>query len=102
MPFDQRKKMIEKSRTKGKRTKNGALSAPEVVTGCQVCLRNSPIYHAGAVAFRITDGIPKVGQLLEAAWSLSDTCRFKIKTHFWWVPTTQMYLAYFFKIVFKL
>ena len=25
------------------------------------------------------DGVPKVGQLMKAAWSLNDTCRFKIK-----------------------
>jgi len=36
------------------------------------------MYHAGALAFATIDGIPKVGQLLESAWSLSDTCRFKL------------------------
>lgn len=44
----------------------------------QVCLRSSPMYHSGALAFATVDGVPKVGQLLESAWSLSDTCRFKI------------------------
>jgi E3 ubiquitin-protein ligase EDD1 len=37
------------------------------------------MFHAGAVAFTTVDGTPKVGQLLESAWSLNDTCRFKIK-----------------------
>lgn len=36
------------------------------------------MYHSGALAFATVDGVPKVGQLLESAWSLSDTCRFKI------------------------
>ena len=37
------------------------------------------MFHSGALAFTTVDGIPKVGQLLESAWSLNDTCRFKIK-----------------------
>jgi len=46
----------------------------------QVCLRSSPIYPIGSVGFTVMcDGIPKVGQLMKAAWSLTDTCRFKIK-----------------------
>jgi E3 ubiquitin-protein ligase EDD1 len=52
----------------------------------QVCLRSSPIYHIGAIGFTVTaDGIPKVGQLMKAAWSMNDTCRFKIKTIAWYV-----------------
>ena len=45
-----------------------------------MCLRSSPIYPVGSVGFTVTcDGIPKVGQLMKAAWSLTDTCRFKIR-----------------------
>ena len=51
----------------------------------QVCLRNSPMFHAGALAFTTVDGTPKVGQLLESAWSLNDTCRFKIKPSYVYV-----------------
>ncbi len=79
MPFGQRRKIIEKARSKGKRGK-GSSSGPEIVTGTQVCLRSSPMYHIGAVGFTIGDGIPRVGQLMESAWTLNDTCRFKIKT----------------------
>ena len=34
----------------------------------------------GAIGFCSVDGVPRVGQLMEAAWSLNDTCRFKIRT----------------------
>lgn len=55
-----------------------------LVCPIQVCLRSSPIYHIGAVGFTVSaDGIPKVGQLMKAAWSMNDTCRFKIKTVIW-------------------
>ena len=91
MPFTQRKKMVEKARSKGKKSKGssslgagssggGGSGASEVTAGTQVCLRSSPIYHVGAIAFTTTDGVPRVGQLMEAAWSLQETCRFKIRT----------------------
>ena len=45
----------------------------------KVCLRSSPMYHHGAVGFNVVDGAPKVGTLMSSAWSLNDTCRFKIR-----------------------
>ena len=45
----------------------------------QVCLRSCPMYHNGALAFTIKGSQPKVGQLMDAAWNLTDTCRFRIK-----------------------
>ncbi|XP_062606641.1 E3 ubiquitin-protein ligase UBR5-like isoform X3 [Saccostrea cucullata] len=78
MPFGQRKKMLEK--TKKKKTKDGSVTS-DVTAGSLVCLRSSPMYHSGALAFATIDGVPKVGQLLESAWSLSDSCRFKILKH---------------------
>lgn len=36
------------------------------------------MYHSGALGFTTIDGVPKVGQLIDSAWSLNDTCRFKI------------------------
>ena len=50
------------------------------MSGMQVCLRSSPMYHHGAVAFTTVDGPPRVGTLMESAWSLDNTCRFKIRT----------------------
>ena len=82
MPFGQRKKMIEKARSRGGGKKgkgNESKGSQDIVFGSQVCLKSSPIYHVGAVGFTAADGTPKVGVLMEAAWSLSATCRFKIR-----------------------
>lgn len=46
----------------------------------QVCLRNNPLYHAGAVAFSISAGIPKVGVLMESVWNMNDSCRFQLRS----------------------
>ncbi|KAK3087035.1 hypothetical protein FSP39_000732 [Pinctada imbricata] len=79
MPFGQRKKMLERTKSKKKKGKDStSASAGDIVSGSLVCLRSSPMYHSGAIAFATIDGVPKVGQLLESAWSLADTCRFKI------------------------
>ena len=80
MPYGQRKKIIEKARLRGRKNKGGdAKGASEIQTGQMVCLHSSPIYHVGAIGFCTVDGIPKVGQLMEASWSLNDIKRFKIK-----------------------
>lgn len=39
------------------------------------------MYQPGALGFTVVAGVPKVGQLQNAAWSLSDTCTFKIVTN---------------------
>ena len=82
MPFGQRKKMVERTKTKKKKSKDTtsftSFGTSDVVMGSLVCLRSSPMYHIGALAFTSVDGVPKVGQLMESAWSLNDTCRFKI------------------------
>ena len=54
-------------------------STEDIVVGAQVCMRSSPMYHVGATAFTVRNGVPKVGTLMEAAWSLNDVCRFQIK-----------------------
>lgn len=43
-------------------------------------MKNSPLYQAGAIGFTISNGVPKVGQLLNSAWDLTEVCRFKIIT----------------------
>lgn len=81
MPFGQRKKMVERTKMKKKKSKDStpfSSYTSDVMTGSLVCLRSSPMYHIGALAFTSVDGVPKVGQLMESAWSLNDTCRFKI------------------------
>ncbi|KAI5715389.1 hypothetical protein M8J77_015250 [Diaphorina citri] len=76
LPFSQRKKLWEKYRTKTRKQKPSSCS--EIVTGSQVSMKNCPMYQAGAIGFTVSGGVPKVGQLQNAAWNLSDTCRFKI------------------------
>lgn len=77
LPFSQRKKLWEKATSRAKKHKASS-HASEIVAGSQVCMRNSPMYHPGALAFTTAGGLPRVGQLLSAAWNLPDTCHFKI------------------------
>uniref|UniRef100_A0A8B9JAN1 E3 ubiquitin-protein ligase UBR5 n=1 Tax=Astyanax mexicanus TaxID=7994 RepID=A0A8B9JAN1_ASTMX len=82
VPFSQRKKMLEKARAKNKKPKSsaGIASIPNITVGTQVCLRNNPLYHAGAVAFSVSAGVPKVGVLLESVWNMNDSCRFQLRS----------------------
>ncbi|KAK7885986.1 hypothetical protein WMY93_025607 [Mugilogobius chulae] len=82
VPFSQRKKMLEKARAKNKKPKSsaGISSIPNITVGTQVCLRSNPLYHAGAVAFSVNAGIPKVGVLLESVWNMNDSCRFQLRS----------------------
>ena len=57
---------------------NTSASAGDIVVGSQVCLRKVPMYHSGSIGFTVAGGVPKVGQLLNSAWNVTDTCRFKI------------------------
>lgn len=76
-PFTHRKKMWEKLKIKSKKQKT---VVSEIVQGSQVCMRNSPSYNSGSIAFNISSGVPKVGQLINAAWNVTDLCTFKILT----------------------
>ncbi|GFU25773.1 e3 ubiquitin-protein ligase UBR5 [Nephila pilipes] len=75
-PYTQRKRLWEKARAKSK--KQSSSFSSEIVTGAQVCMRNCPMYHSGALAFTNVGNVPRVGQLMSAAWNLADTCHFKI------------------------
>ncbi|XP_044752441.1 E3 ubiquitin-protein ligase UBR5 isoform X3 [Coccinella septempunctata] len=77
LPFSQRKRLWEKFRAKC-RKQRPSNSQSEITTGSQVCMKNSPMYQPGAIGFTVAAGTPKVGQLQNAAWTLSDTCTFKI------------------------
>lgn len=81
LPYSQRKKLWDKFRAKTRkpdRTNMRNLFYSEVTVGAQVCMKNAPMYMPGAIGFTISNGVPKVGQLLNAAWDFNDTCRFKI------------------------
>ena len=41
-------------------------------------MRSCPLYYPGAVGFTTLNGQPKVGELLEQAWTITEKCRFKI------------------------
>lgn len=41
-------------------------------------MKNSPVCQPGALGFTIACGVPRVGVLQNAAWNLTDTCRFKL------------------------
>lgn len=97
-PFSHRKKLVEKVKNeRSKSTKSskstttstsnaGTLQSTgtpskesnEIVMGSLVCLRNSPIYQAGSIAFTTAGDVPKVGQLVNSAWKMTDSCSFRI------------------------
>ncbi|RWS09512.1 E3 ubiquitin-protein ligase UBR5-like isoform X2 [Dinothrombium tinctorium] len=77
-PYSHRKKMWEKLQAKAKKMRSTNPTGSEIVTGAQVCLKNSPFYNSGAIGFTTAGGIPKVGMLLSAAWNISDSCLFKV------------------------
>lgn len=78
LPFTQRKRLWEKYRTKCRKQRPNHNGQSEITPGSQVCMKNSPMYQPGAIGFVIVNGVPKVGQLQNAAWNLNDTCTFKI------------------------
>ncbi|CAL7941705.1 unnamed protein product [Xylocopa violacea] len=78
LPFAQRKKLWEKYKAKSRKHRSSTVSSNDISYGAHVCMKNSPIYHPGAIGFTIANGVPKVGQLLGAAWNLDATYRFKI------------------------
>lgn len=45
----------------------------------QVCLRSSPLYNTGALAFNVGDETPRVGELLISLWNFAvNKLRFKL------------------------
>uniref|UniRef100_A0A1I8HVS9 WD_REPEATS_REGION domain-containing protein n=1 Tax=Macrostomum lignano TaxID=282301 RepID=A0A1I8HVS9_9PLAT len=102
LPFSSRRKAIEKARKKTSTGRCGSSSGTKTTTGSGsqqqqqqqhdtaanqnderrdlhpgafVCMKSAPIFHAGAVGFRVGEGPrPKIGVLLEDAWSLTDSC----------------------------
>lgn len=80
IPFGQRKRLWDKHKAKAKKPIRTNINSPEVTVGAQVCMKSSPMYQPGAIGFTISNGVPRVGQLLTAAWDLTDTCRFKLIT----------------------
>ncbi|XP_065677761.1 E3 ubiquitin-protein ligase UBR5 isoform X1 [Hydra vulgaris] len=75
-PFEQRKKVLDKVKAKAKKS---AISGSNLIkSGTQVCIRSCPLYYPGAIGFTTVNGEPKVGELMEQAWTIVEKCRFKI------------------------
>ncbi|XP_018572709.1 E3 ubiquitin-protein ligase hyd isoform X3 [Anoplophora glabripennis] len=77
LPFAQRKRLWEKYKAKSRKQRPPNNQA-EIVTGSQVCMKNSPMYQPGAIGFTVAAGVPKVGQIQTAAWTLNDIGIFKV------------------------
>ena len=97
-PFAHRKKLVEKVKNErngggsGSASKSASKSSSksssqtsskqqqqeEIVLGSLVCMRNSPLYQAGSIAFTTVGGLPKVGQLVNSAWKITDSCSFRV------------------------
>uniref|UniRef100_A0A182T2U2 Uncharacterized protein n=1 Tax=Anopheles maculatus TaxID=74869 RepID=A0A182T2U2_9DIPT len=78
LPFGQRKRLWDKYQAKAKKPVRPSLNTPEVTVGAQVCMKSCPMYQHGAIGFTISNGVPKVGQLMNAAWEFTKVCRFKL------------------------
>ncbi|OTF79788.1 E3 ubiquitin-protein ligase UBR5-like protein, partial [Euroglyphus maynei] len=90
-PFSHRKKMAEKSQNEKSKTKTKSSSSSqsvsnmnskdnEIIQGTFVSMRNSPIYQCGEIGFTTIGGVPKVGQLISAAWKISESYSFRVLT----------------------
>ncbi|VDP01562.1 unnamed protein product [Soboliphyme baturini] len=79
LPCNQRVKMLERTKAKAKR--HVSFDTNEITPGCQVRLRATPMYHSGAVGFTTVNGYPQVGVLMESAWTINETCRFRVVSH---------------------
>ncbi|KAK9512923.1 hypothetical protein O3M35_001231 [Rhynocoris fuscipes] len=77
LPFNQRKMQWEKHRAKSSKARP-YVSTSQIVAGTQVCMKKSPMYQPGAIGFTVVGGVPKVGQLQNAAWDFIDVCTFKL------------------------
>ncbi|EDV98558.1 E3 ubiquitin-protein ligase hyd [Drosophila grimshawi] len=76
LPFDQRRYLWDKFRTKTK--KPFKMVVADINVGSQVIMKKCPIFQTGSIGFTCTNGVPKVGQLLNSVWDFSDVCRMKI------------------------
>ncbi|XP_055848021.1 E3 ubiquitin-protein ligase hyd [Episyrphus balteatus] len=78
LPFEQRRHLWDRFRSKTK--KPVKIVNEEITVGAQVVMKKCPIYQTGSIGFTSTNGIPKVGQLMNSVWDFSDVCRFKLLT----------------------
>ncbi|XP_037871964.1 E3 ubiquitin-protein ligase hyd isoform X5 [Bombyx mori] len=80
LPLGQRARLWEKHRARSRKQQRGHFSTTpqDLQAGQSVTMKNAPMYQPGAIGFNMSTGVPKVGILQNAAWNLSDMCRFKL------------------------
>ncbi|CAD5229165.1 unnamed protein product [Bursaphelenchus okinawaensis] len=77
-PFTDRVLMFENAKRK---TREEPLTKPkEITVGSEVRTRAIPIYAASSVGVSFVNGVIMVGVLMEAAWTMNETCRFRVMT----------------------
>jgi E3 ubiquitin-protein ligase EDD1 len=73
-PFVDRMSMFENVKKKSR----DDLSNRSIVIGSEVRTRAIPIYANGSVGVNFSSGIPQIGVLMESAWTMTETCRFRV------------------------
>ncbi|KAL1374509.1 hypothetical protein pipiens_004901 [Culex pipiens pipiens] len=76
LPLGQRKRLWDQYKATAKKPFRPIVDTLEVTAGAQICMKNSPMYQHGAIGFTISNGVPKFGQLLNAAWDYTNICRY--------------------------
>uniref|UniRef100_A0A915NMV0 Uncharacterized protein n=1 Tax=Meloidogyne floridensis TaxID=298350 RepID=A0A915NMV0_9BILA len=76
-PFNERRKIWEKIRARKKQVTFESCGL-EIVVGSEVRTKSTPIYSFGSIAVNFSQGIPMIGVLYEDAWTLNETCRFRV------------------------
>ncbi|KAI6173317.1 E3 ubiquitin-protein ligase UBR5 [Aphelenchoides besseyi] len=76
-PFADRMQMFENVKKKG-REETG--QTKEIIVGAEVRTRAIPIYASGSVGVNFSSGVPLIGILMESAWTMTETCRFRVFT----------------------
>ena len=75
-PFNERRRVFEKTKSKAKKYQSSSVS--DIKIGSEVRTKSNPVYAANSVAVNLTNTTPMIGILMENAWSLTETCRFRI------------------------
>jgi E3 ubiquitin-protein ligase EDD1 len=73
-PFVDRMQMFENVKKKSR----DDLSNRSIVVGSEVRTRAIPIYASGSVGVNFSSGVPQIGILMESAWTMTETCRFRV------------------------
>nr|CAD2189154.1 unnamed protein product [Meloidogyne enterolobii] len=76
-PFNERRKIWERYAPAKKQVTFEACGS-EIVVGSEVRTKSTPIYSFGSIAVNFSQGIPMIDVLYEDAWTLNETCLFRV------------------------